>query len=353
MPFGPFLLSWRAPHPNPPPLPYPLPTSIQKTHIPTPSGPLELLYTTVTTVTNSPSSNNNNLPPLLFAHGGFGSAAMWIPYMQFFASRGYACYAVSYRGHGGSWYPGFLGLVWGTTRGELAGDLGAGLKWVEEREKGGDGRRGGGGGGGGNVVLIAHSAGAALAQWMLARGVVRVRGFGMVAGVPGFGSFKVYTHWLPTALPNFLYRACHPRYLLTTLRQIHTSFFTSSTPFRTVRAFAAHLSPYESMLWPLQSLLPFVRGPDVLGSITGFRGEKENEKVRPGLLVLAAQHDVLCTPAILADAAGRYREAFKGMDGEGGVWFRVVEGVAHHLQNHEEWEGGAEVLLEWLNALAG
>lgn len=38
------------------------------------------------------------------------------------------------------------------------------------------------------VVLIAHSAGGALSQYVLSRGFVRVQGFCMLAAVPGFGS---------------------------------------------------------------------------------------------------------------------------------------------------------------------
>lgn len=38
------------------------------------------------------------------------------------------------------------------------------------------------------VVLVAHSAGGALSQYVLSRGLVTVQGFCMLAAVPGFGS---------------------------------------------------------------------------------------------------------------------------------------------------------------------
>jgi hypothetical protein len=39
-------------------------------------------------------------------------------------------------------------------------------------------------------------------------------------------------------------------------------------------------------------------------------------------------------------------------DGEwGGVVFKVVKGVAHHLQNHIEWERGAEEVWTWIESL--
>lgn len=87
---------------------------------------------------------------------------------------------------------------------------------------------------------------------------------------------------------------------------------------------------------------------------------------------MAAEQDVLCTPPVLLDAAKRYRAAFRYCvkvgkldnisepnvrtedeeDGEqDGVAFKIVKGVAHHLQNHVEWERGAEELLKWAENL--
>jgi hypothetical protein len=90
------------------------------------------------------------------------------------------------------------------------------------------------------------------------------------------------------------------------------------------------------------------------------------------MLVVAAEMDVLCKPAVLRDAAERYRAAFShclrlGMLADlkdqnvdrtdaahqkwDGVAFEVVNGVGHHLQNHVEWEKGAEVVLKWAETL--
>lgn len=384
-------MQWRAPSPNPPKA-NPLPSGIARTYIKTPSGPLELLSVT-------PSSPNPSAPPLFFAHGGFGCAEIWIDYMQLFASKGYPCYAMSYRGHGKSWYPGFWRMYF-TSRGFVAGDLVAGIEHVESLER--DRRQEDDV----KVVLIAHSAGGALSQYVLSRGLAKVYGFCMLAAVPGFGSyvspvmpnhlfntlvaqrtnkissFGCYKFWSLTAPIHFPYRLFHSKYILANTQQVKDAFFTSDTPTKVVQHLERLLAPYESMLWPLQSLFRFVTGPDVLSSIIGWRPRKlttTSTKLQPGgagvtqrLLVLAAEHDVLCTPAISLDAAQRYRAGFHELMRKGklegirrsdesseqeqgsewdGVAFKLVPGLGHHLQNHVGWESGAQELLTWIEQL--
>ncbi|CAN9287824.1 unnamed protein product [Alternaria alternata] len=260
-----------------------------------------------------------------------------------------------------------------TSRGCIAEDLVAGIKEVErlegERRKVAEKI---------SVVLIAHSAGGALSQWVLSRGLLRVQGFCMFAAVPGFGSWTCYKFWALSAPLNLLYRFMHPRYVLATTKQVHDAFFSPSTSTSVVKDLERLLSPYESMGWPMQALFPFVTGPDVLKSITGWKLQHSTNEdgsgttVMPRFLVLAAELDVLCTPSVLLDAAKRYRAALRdcvksgklddiskydvrvmenGDEERGGVVFKVVKGLAHHLQNHIEWERGAEEVWAWIESL--
>jgi hypothetical protein len=190
--------------------------------------------------------------------------------------------------------------------------------------------------------------------------------------------WSCYKFWALSAPFNILYRFFHPRYVLATTKQVRDAFFSPSTPTSVVENLERLLSPYESMGWPMQALFPFVTGPDVIQSITGWKPRSPNstdEKVAaiaPRFLVLAAELDVLCTPAILLDAAKRYRTAFRyclstgKLDGifehdvrapenDDGVWdgvtFKVVKRLAHHLQNHIEWERGVEEVWRWTESL--
>ncbi|KAF1928001.1 uncharacterized protein M421DRAFT_101376 [Didymella exigua CBS 183.55] len=311
MPFGPFILQWHVPSPNPPNPSAPLSKGITRHSISTSSGPLELL-SAIPTDTN-------------------------------------------YRGHGNSWYPGFWRMYF-TSRGTMRQDLSAGVREVEklgtERRKAEEKAR---------VVMIAHSAGGALGQYALSRGTA----------VPGFGSWSVYKFWSLTAPIHFPYRMFHPRYILAMTQQVHDAFFTPSTPNYVVKGLESLLSLYESMLWPMQVLFSFVSGLDVAGAIVGWSLRKAPEPngssgVAPRLLVLAGKKDVLCTPGILEDAANRHSAAFHhcvragkldGISeddvgrGDKGVIFAVTEGLGHHLQNHVEWERGAKEVLEWAEQL--
>ncbi|KAF2010035.1 alpha/beta-hydrolase [Aaosphaeria arxii CBS 175.79] len=352
--FGPFVLQWRAPSPNPP-RPPPPPAGIKRTYVTTTSGPLELLSAI-------PDSTSDSKPPLFFAHGGFGCAEMWIPYLQYFSSQGYPCYSISYRGHGNSWYPG-LWRMYFTSRGTMGSDLVAGIEHVEKLEKARRKVQENV-----KVILIAHSAGGALSQYILSRGLVKVQGFCMFAAVPGFGSWSAYKFWALTAPFHFPYRLYHPRYILANTQQVHDAFFSPSTPTSVVKSLERLLSPYESMLWPMQALFRFVTGADVLSSITGWRLQKSNSsasKLSNRFLVIAAEKDVLCTPSLLEDATQRYRAAFRDMvqrkkvdgiserdlDETSGVSFKVVPELGHHLQNHVGWERGAEEVLDWVKSL--
>ena len=59
-------------------------------------GDLEVLH-------EPPSGGPSGHPPLVFLHGAFADAWIWAErFLPWFAARGYAAYALSFRGHGGS-----------------------------------------------------------------------------------------------------------------------------------------------------------------------------------------------------------------------------------------------------------
>lgn len=144
-----------------------VPDGLERHWVDTAQGTLEILSATPKTKATG--------PPVFFCHGGMGGAWVWTEYMLYLAARGVPCYAVSLRGHGESWHPSYLSMVFGTTRRMLGGDLVAGIQWVQARE-------------GSEVVLVGHSSGGGLSQAVLSEGKVDVKALALLGAVPAFGS---------------------------------------------------------------------------------------------------------------------------------------------------------------------
>ena len=147
--------------------PAPLPDGLTRHWIDTPDGSLEILSA-------SPPSLTGN-PPIVFCHGGLGGAWVWAEYMRYLSARGVPCYAVSLRGHGDSWHPSYLRMVFATSRRALSDDLVAGVEWVQARE-------------GSEVILAGHSSGGGLSQGILSEGRVDVKALVLLGAVPAYGS---------------------------------------------------------------------------------------------------------------------------------------------------------------------
>jgi len=161
-------LRWRRPQ-GPPPA---LPEGIERLWVKTAQGPLELLYAAPKDIE---TSRIKKASPLFFLHGGMGSAWVWLEWMQYISARGVPCYALSTRGHGESWHPSYLRMVFATTKRALADDVVAGIRLVQDRE-------------GQEVVLVGHSSGGGLSQFILSEQEIRVKALALCGAVPGFGS---------------------------------------------------------------------------------------------------------------------------------------------------------------------
>lgn len=146
----------------------PVPEGLERIWVDSPLGRLELL-------TAVPTASKNDGPPVFFCHGGMGGAWVWAEYMRFLAAQGVRCYAISLRGHGDSWHPSYLRMVFATTRGMLCDDLVRGIEWVQNKEKN-------------EVMLVGHSSGGGLSQAILSEGRVHVKGLALLGAVPCFGS---------------------------------------------------------------------------------------------------------------------------------------------------------------------
>ncbi|KAK4226965.1 Alpha/Beta hydrolase protein [Podospora fimiseda] len=334
-------------HPPPPspPIP-PLPPSITRLFIPTPSGDLEILYSAPK---NPPPSN---VSPIFFVHGGMGSAWVWLPYLTYLSQNtSIPSYAISLRGHGNSWHPSYLRMVFFTTKHMLATDIVAGIEFVESRHEGQE------------IIYVGHSSGGGLGQYILSEQLVKVKALVLAAAVPGFGSLSVYINWWrldPWFNLRMIFHLYHPNSPLSHPTLTRRVFFSSpSYPQSSLLEFQSHTSRYESFLWPLGMLFKFTNPHRLLSSITSASKTK--------VLVLAGEKDVIMTRGIMEQLGGWYRSAgYKRIDGEEeikelegadgdtegkGARIVYVPGVGHHLQNDFGWEVGVRKLVEFVEGL--
>ncbi|KAK3344792.1 Alpha/Beta hydrolase protein [Neurospora tetraspora] len=353
------------------PIPLPtLPPGISRSFIPTPHGDLEILHT-------SPSpSTSSQQPALFFIHGGMGSASVWLEYLTFFSAQDdpkIPCYAISMRGHGGSWYPSYLRMVYGTTKGDLAGDVVEGIKWAvgRERERLGLGHQEGnvrGASGDGKergdvergkeeeveMILVGHSAGGGQAQYILSSADllsglgVKVKGLVLMGAMPGFGSLPVYLNWFaldPLFTLRLLLHLWHPNSPLSHPSLVRRIFFSSNQlPDSYLSRFMSFMNRYESLLWPLGMCYSFANPEKVLLQISGWGSETSIRTQTPGkrqrqerVLVIAGEQDVIMTQPIMQRLAGWRLVEGKKIDGA------VVREEDETVEEEIERDDGIEV----------
>lgn len=286
------------------------PKGIERTYIPTPSGALELLYSKPTPA--------KPLRPILFQHGGFGSAACYENYLPWFAERGYPSYSLSLRGHGNSWYLSYWSMYF-TPKEAFATDLAAAIDYVASKH-------------GNTPILFGHSAGGGLSQITLNMGLSRVYALGLIGAFPNFGGFRVYMNWFLKvdiwSFPRIFKDLMHPRSPLSSTDLVHRAFFSSSFPTNEVQRFEAGMPEYESMLWPSQ----------MLGRIVDVENVKRGTETRK-VLIVSGEDDVLMT-----------RDLMERMAVEYGGTIAMVRG-GHNVMRDQYWEESAVQILQWIQSL--
>lgn len=272
---------------------------------------------------------------------------MWLEWIQFFAVKhNVPCYAISYRGHGGSWYPFFLRMYF-TTKETLAGDLAAGINHVRLKE-------------GQDVVLVGHSSGGALSQLILSRriGDIKVRGLALCGAMPCFGGFDVNINWLKfdpwMTIRMFFKHFGHPMSPLSSTRLVKQAFFCDAYPLEKVEAFERYMPRMESFAWPMGQNFRFGTFKNILQQIVGWgMGQR--------VLVMAGEKDRLVDITVAIREVREAREAYvdlvdsKKIDAkkqdDSGVRYCEVRGAGHHMQNDLQWEDGATALLAFYEQL--
>ena len=153
----------------------PLPNHVERVFVPSAKGDLELLV-------SQPKVLDPEDPAIFFAHGGYGSAGVWLEWMTYLHEAGYGgpLYAYSARNHGASYCLCFGRMVYWTSVDDIAQDLKACFDFASAKGHHDNGVRN-------DMVLVGHSAGGGLAQYALANNLIHCRALCLLDAVPHFG----------------------------------------------------------------------------------------------------------------------------------------------------------------------
>lgn len=351
------------------------------------SEQLELLECRAGTPDDGPGSDDNNeRPPILFLHGGFGHASVWLPFMTYLHQHGQrspttaqTTYALSLRSHGASFSIPFLRMVYATPLSSFTHDIQAAISHVIRRHNGQP------------PILVAHSSSGGLVQSLLSRGVVRTPALVLIDAVPHFGNLGVYYNWMKHdpwfGLRMYGAHLCHPISPLSSESLVRAVFFGDRARDEKaanaewerndvdVEEFMRWMPKYESLIWPLQMMGSFwgwlmgrPRWLDVKSVISRVDGIRGSDR----LCVMVGSKDVLMDVEMCRKATEEYRRGFveselekkieriaghelengetAGADTESknGVRFVVVHGAGHHIQNDVQWKVAAEALRRFV-----
>ncbi|RXZ42164.1 alpha/beta hydrolase [Crenobacter cavernae] len=258
---------------------------------------LELLH-------EAPTTAARNAPPLLFVHGGFCNAHCWRPMMKKLAGAGFACYALSLEGHGGSDGRAYLPMI-GIA--DYVNNLAAvGADFASP------------------PVLIGHSMGGFVIQQYLARHPAAA--VALLASVPPSGlaasSWRLTTRSPAMLMRLNLYQQGQYQPDLAELREM---LFSPAASDRTIAEFARHAQPESQRAVLEMAFVPPLlqpRLPDVPA------------------LVLGATGDALISADDVAATARRLRSPAE-----------MLPGIGHMMMLDAGWERVAARLLSWLDTL--
>jgi pimeloyl-ACP methyl ester carboxylesterase len=255
-----------------------------------------------------PARQPSNLPPLLFVHGGYSSAALWnVRFIPYFQELGYDCHALELSGHGS--HPADRAQLDDFGLDDYVADLSAAIDNLPAAP-----------------VLIAHSMGCLVSQRFLERGTARAVAF--LAPVPPTGTGGTASRFALT-MPDFfaeLPNAVNGSASEKTIRTMARVYFSPS------------MAPEESVQY-----LPLIQPESekavaemVTAPLRIARG-----RARIPALVMGGSADQVFPASMLFFTAAAWNAKTQ-----------IIQDAGHMLMLDPQWPDAAGKLHEWLESLA-
>lgn len=251
-----------------------------------------------------PGTGAAGRPPLFFVHGAFAGGWMWTEtLMPHLAAAGYACHALSLRGHGDS--AGREHIDWHSINdyvddvisviGELAID----------------------------PVLIGHSMGGFIVQKYLERHPARA--VALLCSVPPQGLIAAQFHLMLKKPALFL-----------EINRIMSGEYTDTMTLREA-LFAGEADEAMLAAW-LGRMQP--ESHRALWDMSMFNLPRTFGMHRPPMLIVGAEHDVLVPAFLVQSTAHTYGETA-----------HILRGMGHAITHEHDWPTLAAMLQDWLEGL--
>ncbi|KAF1961201.1 alpha/beta-hydrolase [Byssothecium circinans] len=319
---------------------------VESVQIATPSGSLELMTCTPLASTKQ--------QPILCLHGAHCAAACFKALLPLFARAGYVSYAVSVRGHGGSWQPSTFAFHALTGINSYITDAMAALDFISAKHPDAQ------------PILVGHSMGGAILQRALGAwktlGALKIQPAGLVllAAAPlSGGGMDVARRW--QAAEAALAREARPvpavpqawvswfRSFFTfqansgldTPAQVRNKFFSAGATEDAVEGWIRDSKGrLESIRVSIEHMWPFADAADVVAAI--------HTDVRPigrKILCISGGKDVLISKDLTQETFDAYRLASQG---EEEIMRVSLADSAHHIMLDVAHERCAELIINWI-----
>jgi pimeloyl-ACP methyl ester carboxylesterase len=323
---------------------------LQSLTIATPSGPLELLACLPDMAMKQEA--------ILCVHGAHCAAACFMALLPLLASAGYPSYAVSLRGHGGSWQPSTFAFHALSNIDSYVADVIAANDFISsERPEMA-------------LILVGHSMGGGVLQRALGvwTAVAPLRrkpaGLVLLASAPlSGGGMEVARRWqaaeaalaeaqaqdrppVHAGSQGWLHWFCsfftfNVNTGVHTPAQVRNKFFSAETPEGTVTSWLRHSKGrLESIRVSIGHFWPFADAAAVLDAIDGElrpRGRK--------MLCVSGERDVLIAKEASVETFDSYHAVCQGQEE---VLRTELAGSAHHIMLDIAHERCADIVSRWI-----
>ncbi|CAI6238679.1 unnamed protein product [Periconia digitata] len=328
------------------------PPVVESVQIATPSGPLELL-----TCTPHAASTKQQRQPILCVHGAHCAAACFKAMLPLFSQAGYTSYAVSVRGHGGSWQPSTFAFHALTGIDSYVSDMMAALDFISAEHPDAQ------------PIFVGHSMGGAILQRALGNwstlGMPNIQPAGLIllAAAPlSGGGMDVARRWQaaeaalaqqqPPAVPAAAHQAWvpwlrsffsfQPNTGLETPAQVRNKFFSSEAPEDVVEGWLRDSKGrLESIRVSIEHMWPFADSADVLAAI-----HSNARPVGRKILSILGEKDALISQDLTRQTFDGYRLVSQG---EQEVMRLSLADSAHHIMLDVAHERCAQSIIDWID----